>query len=48
MSDNHPCILLITTEPNNASPLNADAAELWDKPDGKLALLHFPTPFLTL
>lgn len=27
-------LLTKAAEPNNASPLNPDAANLWDKPDG--------------
>lgn len=25
----------LTSEPNNASPLNPDAARIWDKPEGR-------------
>ena len=28
-------------EPNNASPLNPDAASLWDNPDGRLAAVDW-------
>lgn len=34
------------TEPNNASPLNSDAAALWDTPDGKMP--HRPYVVFTL
>lgn len=29
-------------EPNNASPLNPDAAKIWDKPEGMGLLLGVP------
>ena len=35
-------------EPNNASPLNSDAATLWDTPEGKTLHLPYLIPILTL
>lgn len=32
-------------EPNNASPLNLEAANAWNKPDSEYFLIHFSVAF---